>query len=108
MKRRKRKRSSKAANPPTPKIPFDGEKTADPSTALAEANRQTHPGDEFIAPVDAERPGSDHTALAVAEYVIDIGYVYFASDVEDKSSSNYDSLIVASYLNQTGTDRCTV
>src|SRR5437667_8910818 len=67
MKRRKRKRSSKAANPPTPKIPFDGEKTAGPSTALAEANRQAHPGDEFIAPVDAERPGSDPTAPAGAD-----------------------------------------
>src|SRR2546427_3098916 len=95
MKRRKRKRSSKAANPPTPKIPFDGEKTADPSTALAEANRQTHPGDEFIAPVDAERPGSDPTALAAADYVIDLGDEFIASVEEEKPASDSVTLTEA-------------
>src|SRR2546427_4656861 len=95
MKRRKRKRSSKAANPPTPKIPFDGEKTAGPSTALAEANRQTHPGDEFIAPVDAERPGSDPTALAVADYVIDLGDEFIASVEEEKPASDSVTLTEA-------------
>jgi hypothetical protein len=79
MKRRKRKRSSKATNPPTPKIRVDGEKTAGPSTALAEANRQTHPRDEFIAPVDAERPGSDPTALAGSDYMIDLGNEFIAA-----------------------------
>jgi len=95
MKRRKRKRSSKAANPPTPKIPFDGEKTAGPSTALAEANRQTHPGDEFIAPVDAERPGSDPTALAAADYVIDLGDEFIASVEEEKPASDSVTLTEA-------------
>jgi hypothetical protein len=49
MKRRKRKRSSKAASPA--RIPVDAETAAGPSTALAEADRQTHPGDEFTAPL---------------------------------------------------------
>src|SRR5438445_7798578 len=95
MKRRKRKRSSKAANPPTPKIPFDGEKTAGPSTALAETNRQTHLVDEFIAPVDAERPRSDPTALAAADYVIDLGDEFIASVEEEKPASDSVTLTEA-------------
>src|SRR6266478_2888169 len=50
MKRRKRKRSSKAASPA--RVPVDAERAAGPSTGLAEADRQTHPGDEFTAPVE--------------------------------------------------------
>ena len=73
MKRRKRKRSSKAANPPAPKTPVDGEKSAGPSIVLDEADRQTHPGDEFTAPVEVKKPSSDATALAGADYVIDLG-----------------------------------
>jgi len=95
MKRRKRKRSSKAANPPTPKIPFDGEKTAGAFTELAEANRRTHPGDEFSGPVDAERPGSDPTALAVADYVIDLGDEFIASVEEEKPASDSVTLTEA-------------
>src|SRR5258706_311264 len=53
MKRRKRKRSSKSANPPTPKIATsDAEKPAESLAALAEADRQTPPRDESIAPVE--------------------------------------------------------
>jgi hypothetical protein len=52
MKRRKRKRSSKAARPA--KIPVDAEKAAGPSTALAGADHYTHPGDEFVAAVETQ------------------------------------------------------
>src|SRR5712692_8805530 len=52
MKRRNRKRSSKAARPPTPKIPSDAEKPAGPSVALAGADRRTHPRYEFTAAVE--------------------------------------------------------
>src|SRR6267143_237488 len=58
MKRRKRKRSSKAANPPTPKISSDVENSASDSAVLARADEQTHPGDEFIAPVEVVAPES--------------------------------------------------
>src|SRR6266403_4812510 len=58
MKRRKRKRSSKVANPPTPKIPVDGEKPAEPSAALAGADRRTHPRYEFTAAVEVVAPES--------------------------------------------------
>ena len=47
MKRRKRKRSSKAANPPTPKISSDVENSASDSTVLPRADEQTHLGEEF-------------------------------------------------------------
>src|SRR6266403_1663033 len=54
MKRRKRKRSSKAANPPTPKIATsDAEKPAESLAALAGANYVIDLGDEFIAAVEA-------------------------------------------------------
>src|SRR6266481_6005555 len=77
MKRRKRKRSSKAASPA--RVPVDAERAAGPSTALAEADRQTHPGDEFTAPVEVKKPSSDATALAGADYVIDPGYEFTAA-----------------------------
>src|SRR6266403_135073 len=79
MKRRKRKRSSKAANPPAPKTPVDGEQSAGPSIVLDEADRQTHPGDEFTAPVEVKKPSSDATALAGADYVIDLGGEFIAA-----------------------------
>src|SRR5882724_8613803 len=66
MKRRKRKRSSKAANPPTPKIPVDGEKAASPSVVPDEADRQIPPRDEFVAPVEVKEAVSDPPALAEA------------------------------------------
>jgi c-di-GMP-binding flagellar brake protein YcgR len=76
MKRRKRKRSSKAANPPetasnaekpaspsgissdteqlasSPSIPPEAERPAGPSVALAGADRRIHPRYEFIAAVE--------------------------------------------------------
>ena len=84
MKRRKRKRSSKAASPPTPKISSDAEKPAEPSAAFAEADRQTPPGDEFIARVEEEKPGSDPTAVTGADYVIDLGDEFLAAVEEEK------------------------
>src|SRR6267142_1962028 len=50
MKRRKRKRSSKATRPA--KIPVNAEKVAGPSTALAEADDYTYPAYEFVAAVE--------------------------------------------------------
>src|SRR6266404_3468237 len=89
MKRRKRKRSSKSANPPTPKIATsDAEKPAESLAGLAEADRQTPPRDESIAPVEVEKPGNDPTALAGADYVIDLGDEFIAAVEEDKPASN--------------------
>ncbi len=68
MKRRKRKRSSKAANPPTPKISSDEENSPSDSAVLARADEQTHPGDELIATVEVEMPASDSVTLADADY----------------------------------------
>src|SRR6266446_4391427 len=82
MKRRKRKRSSKSARPA--KIPVDAKTAAGPSTALAEADRQTHPGDEFTAAVEVKKPSSDATALAGADYVIDLGDEFLAAVEEEK------------------------
>ena len=50
MKRRNRKRNSKAARPA--KIPVDAEKAAGPSAAPAGADRRTHPRYEFVAAVE--------------------------------------------------------
>jgi PilZ domain-containing protein len=65
MKRRNRKRSSKAAGPL--KIPSNAEKTAGPSATLAGADDGTHPHDEFTAAVEAEKPASNSTAPAGAD-----------------------------------------
>src|SRR5713226_8690050 len=70
MKRRKRKRSSKAVNPPTPKIPVDGEKSAGSSIVLDEADHRTPPRDELIAAVETETPASPSTTLAGSDYMI--------------------------------------
>jgi hypothetical protein len=67
MKRRKRKRSSKAANPPSPKILVDGEKGAAPSNALAKADYEIDLGDEYIATVETEKPAEPLVALAGAD-----------------------------------------
>src|SRR5467141_4264236 len=91
MKRRKRKRSSKAASPA--RVPVDAERAAGPSTGLAEADRQTHPGDEFTAPVEVKKPSSDATALPGADYVIDLGDEFIAAVEEDKPAS--DSVTLA-------------
>src|SRR6267378_624919 len=67
MKRRKRTRSSKVANPPTPKIPVDAEKSAGPSIVLDEADRRTPPRDELIAAVETEKSVEPSAALAGAD-----------------------------------------
>src|SRR6267142_1523136 len=65
MKRRKRKRSSKAARPA--KIPVNAEKVAGPSTALAEADHYTYPADEFIATDEEEKAASPSAVPAGAD-----------------------------------------
>src|SRR6267378_8124820 len=80
MKRRKRKRSSKAARPA--KIPVDAEKVAGPSTALAEAD--TYPSDEFIAAVEEEKPASDSVTLAEADHYTYPGDEFTAAVEEEK------------------------
>src|SRR6266849_4850507 len=66
MKRRHRKRSPQAANPPTPEIPSDAKKPAEPSAALAAADYVIELGDEFIATVEEEKAAGDSVALAGA------------------------------------------
>jgi PilZ domain-containing protein len=95
MKRRHRKRGSKAARPA--QIPIDVEKAAGPSTALAEAGRQTHPGDEFIAPVEVKESGNDPTALAGTDYVIDLGDEFAAALEEEKLASDSVTLAEADH-----------
>src|SRR6266852_822991 len=79
MKRRKRKRSSKVANRPTPKIPVDGEKSAGPSIVLDEADHRTPSRDELIAGVETETPASPSTTLAWSDYMIDLGDEFIAA-----------------------------
>ncbi|MGB2898156.1 MAG: PilZ domain-containing protein [Candidatus Acidiferrum sp.] len=88
MKRRKRKRSSKAANPPTPEIPIDAEKAAEPSAALAEADHQTPPREEFIAPVEVEKSAEPSAVVAEADYVIDLGDEFIATVEEEKAAGD--------------------
>jgi PilZ domain len=82
MKRRNRKRGSKAAR--SAKTPIDAEKAVGSSTALAGADSQTGPGDEFIASVKEKESGSDPTAPAGADYVIDLGDEFAAALEEEK------------------------
>src|SRR5882762_2102900 len=84
MKRRKRKRSSKAASPA--RVPVDAERAAGPSTALAEADRQTHPGDEFTAPVEVEKPSSDSVTLAEADDHTHSGDEFMSAVEEEKAA----------------------
>src|SRR6266850_281064 len=108
MKRRKRKRSTKATNPRTPKIPVDREKSAGPSKTLAasdymidlgdefiasvetgtptypsvvfdEAERQAPPRDELIAAVETEKPAEPSAALAGADRRIHPRYEFTAA-----------------------------
>src|SRR6266446_6538497 len=65
MKRRKRKRSSKAASPA--RVPVDAERAAGPSTRLAEADDHTHSGDEFMSAVEEEKAAGPSTAPAGAD-----------------------------------------
>ena len=86
MKRRKRKRSSKGGRPA--KIPIDAVKSAGPATALTGADRQTHHGEEFIAPVEVKMPGSDPTAFAGEDYVIDLGDELLATVEQEKPAGS--------------------
>src|SRR6267378_7808443 len=65
MKRRKRKRSSKAASPA--RVPVDAERAAGPSTALAEADDHTLSGDEFMSAVEEEKAAGPSAAPAGAD-----------------------------------------
>ena len=89
MKRRHRKRSPKAANPPTPEIPSDTEKPAEPSAA----DRQAPPPDEFIAPVEVEKTAEPSAALAGADYVFDLADEFIAPIEEEKAAG--DSVALA-------------
>jgi len=65
MKRRNRKRSSKAAGPL--KIPSDAGKPPGPSFALAVADNGTYPRDKLTAAVEAEKLASNSIAPAGAD-----------------------------------------
>ncbi|HXA06742.1 MAG TPA: PilZ domain-containing protein [Bryobacteraceae bacterium] len=82
MKRRNRKRSSKAASPP--KIPADAEKTADPSTELAGADYVVDLGDELMAAVEEEKPASDSDTLAEAGHHTQPGNEFTAAVEKEK------------------------
>src|SRR5260370_9403839 len=95
MKRRNRKRSSKAANPPkiannaeqapspsesssdaeklgnSPNIPSDAENPAGPSVSLAGADRRTHPRYEFFA---AAEMAASESGPRMAMRVRDLGH----------------------------------
>ncbi len=77
MKRRHRKRSSKAASPA--KIPVDAEKAAGPSVALAGADYVTDLGDEFIAAVEAEKSAGPPAAPAGVDRRIHPRYEFTAA-----------------------------
>ena len=66
MKRRKRKRNSKAARPA--KIPVDAEKAAGPSTAPGGADYVIDLADELIVAIEEEKPASDSVTLAEEEH----------------------------------------
>src|SRR5258708_10768837 len=102
MKRRNRKRGSKAARPA--KIPVDAEKAVGSSTAVAGAGRQTHPGDEFIAPVEVKESGSDPTALAGADYVIDLGDEFAAALEEERPAGPSVALAEADHHTHPGNE----
>jgi PilZ domain-containing protein len=86
MKRRNRKRSSKAASPP--KIPADAEKTADPSTAPAGADYVIDLGDELIAAVKGEKPAGDSDTLAGAGHHTQPGNEFTAAVEEEKPAGH--------------------
>src|SRR6266853_125055 len=77
MKRRKRKRSSKAASPA--RVPVDAERAAGPSIVLDEADHQTPPRDELIAGVETEKPAEPSAALAGADRRIHPRYEFTAA-----------------------------
>jgi hypothetical protein len=102
MKRRNRKRKSKTAR--TGKIPVDAEKAAASSTAIAEADRRTHPGDGFAAPTEVKTPDSDATASARAEHVIDLGDELMAALDAEKAGSQSVALAEAEHQTHAGNE----
>src|SRR5882724_11697847 len=86
MKRRKRKRSSKAASPPTPQIPSNAETPADPSAALAGADYVIDLGDEFIATVEEEKAAGDSVTLAEADHGTPPRDEFIAAVEEEKAA----------------------
>ena len=86
MKRRNRKRNTKAAR--LAKIPVDAEKAAGPSVTLAVADDGTHPRHEFIAPVEVEKPAESAIALAGSDYVTDLSDEFIAAIEAEEPTSN--------------------
>src|SRR6266478_248823 len=87
MKRRKRKRSSKSANPPTPKIATsDAEKPAESLAALAGADYVIDLGDEFIAAVEEDKPASNSVTLAEADHNAHPGDEFAAAVETEKAA----------------------
>src|SRR6266478_2026716 len=84
MKRRKRKRSSKAASPA--RVPVDAERAAGPSTGLAGADYVIDLGDEFIAAVEEEKPASDSVTLAEADDHTHSGDEFMSAVEEEKAA----------------------
>jgi hypothetical protein len=87
MKRRNRKRESKAASPTTAKIPIDAEKPAGPSAALAGTEYVIDLSDEFTAAVEEEKAASDSVTLAEAERQTHSGNEFTAAVEEEKPAS---------------------
>src|SRR5713101_8098206 len=84
MKRRKRKRSSKAANPATPKIPSEAENPAEPSAALAGTDYVIDLADEFIATVEEEKAAGDSVTLGGADHGAPLRHEFTAAVEEEK------------------------
>ena len=97
MKRRKRKRGSKTASPPTAKIPSDAEMPAESSAALAGADRQTPSRDEVIAPVEVEKPANGPTAPAGTDYMIELGDEFIAAVEKEKAAGDSVTLAEADH-----------
>src|SRR5882762_9340251 len=84
MKRRKRKRSSKAASPA--RVPVDAERPSSDATALAGADYVIDLGDEFLATVEEEKPASDSVTLAEADDHTHSGDEFMAAVEEEKAA----------------------
>jgi c-di-GMP-binding flagellar brake protein YcgR len=85
-RKRKRGKASLAG------IPLEVEKAGGLPVALDAADRQTRPGDEFMAPVEAKKTGSDPTAFAMTDYVIDLGDELVAAVEQEKPGRDSSTL----------------
>jgi hypothetical protein len=86
MKRRNRKRKSKAASSATAKTPSEAEKPASPSAVLAGADYEIDLSDEFIA-AHEEKAASDSTTLAEADHQPHPGNELTATVEEEKPAN---------------------